>query len=166
MEHFLAFFCKISSLFKRKTRAKGLSVIWKQHFCPVFFNPAFMFLPIFTFFTSFLRNKLIFSGFLAFLPASSRWRRTAFELMWAPEASNQCLFHQKALIKSFCKSKLFFLAYFLQLAIDVWMQSQCSENVAVRLHFLGLISAIKKKHRISNMYDSQLDTTGRTGITL
>jgi len=53
-------------------------------------SPLFMLLAI-PFFFQFLNKKLLSSGFLVFLPASSRWRRTILVLMWT-----------SACIKFFC----------------------------------------------------------------
>ena len=78
-----------------------MTFIWKQHFFLVFDSPAFTLLPILIFSYSLWSNKLLSSGFLAFLPASSRWRLTALVLMWTPGC-----------IKSFCKSKLVLCIHF------------------------------------------------------
>jgi len=53
-----------------------------------------------------------------------------------------------------------FFAYLLQFAMAVWVYFQCSESVAMRSRFLGVISAIKN-HRNPNMYDSEQGYLGR-----
>jgi len=59
-----------------------------------------------------LSEKLLFSGLLAFLLASSGRRHIVLEHMWTP-----------ACIESFCKSKLVFRTHFLQFSMAVWIFS-------------------------------------------
>ena len=122
-----------------------LTFIWKRNFFPVFYSAIFMFFAHSNLFISWVRS-CFFRVFLAFLPAFNRRRRTVPELMWTP-----------ACIKSFCKSKLVFLAYLLQWLFKV--QSQCSKSITMQLRCLGVTSAIKN-HRNSNIYDFQIGEGG------
>jgi len=83
----------------------------KKHFFTLLRSNIYVF-PNFS--SSFLSKNLVYSGFVAFLPASSIRRRTVLELMWTPE----CI--------KFCKSKFVFYAWISKFR----SQRQNSQKVA------------------------------------